>query len=204
MKAAGYTDATLRSDFVFNNLITRSLQSQLAPAVTADEIQAVYNQQKDQFRQIMVEHILFAVSQTKTAAQALKQANDTLAQLKAGANFATLAKKLSDDPGTKSTGGKIEQWLNVSDQNLDQAFAQAAWAAPIGKLTGPVRSSFGYHIIVTLKKRIQPLSEVGTQIQTNLENQVGTRAITDLTCCRPTHVSVYSTWSPACRPITVT
>src|SRR5438477_225510 len=102
VKAAGYTDATLRSDFVFNNLITRSLQSQLAPAVTADEIRAVYNQQKDQFRQIMVEHILFAVSQTKTAAQALKQANDTLAQLKAGANFATLAKKLSDDPGTQS------------------------------------------------------------------------------------------------------
>ena len=179
VKAAGYTDATLRSDFVFNNLITRSLQSQLAPPVTADEVQTVYNQQKAQFRQIKVEHILFAVSQTKTAAQALKQANDTLAQLKAGANFATLAKKLSDDPGTKSTGGKIEQWLNVSDQNLDQAFAQAAWAAPIGKLTGPVRSAFGYHIIITLEKRYQPLAEVSSTIKSNLEQQVGTRVLAD-------------------------
>jgi parvulin-like peptidyl-prolyl isomerase len=190
VKAAGYTMATLRSDFLFNNLITQSLQTELAPPVTADQVQTVYNHEKDQFRQIKVEHILFAVSATKTAAQALKQANDTLAQLKAGADFATLAKKLSDDPGTKSTGGKIAQWLNVSDQNLDQAFAQAAWSAPIGKLTGPVRSSFGYHIIITLQKRYEPLTDVvsttgGTpvtladQIKSNLEQQVGTQAIAD-------------------------
>jgi foldase protein PrsA len=179
VKAAGYTVSTLRSDFIFNNLITQSLQSQLAPPVTADQIQAVYTAQQQQFRQVMVEHILFQVGSTKTDAQALKQANAALAQLKAGADFATVAKKVSDDTGTKAAGGKIAQWLNISDQNLDQTFAQAAWAAPIGKLTGPIRSSFGYHIIVTLKKRIQPLSEVEATIRSNLENQVGTRVITD-------------------------
>jgi parvulin-like peptidyl-prolyl isomerase len=178
VKAAGYTLSTLRSDFVFNNLITRSLQKQLAPPVTADQVQAVYTAQREQFRQVMVEHILFQVGTSKTDAQALKQANAALAQLKAGANFAALAKKVSDDPG-KANGGKIAQWLTVSDPNLDQSFARAAWAAPIGKLTGPVRSSFGYHIIVTLKKRIQPLSEVEATIRTNLETQVGTRAMTD-------------------------
>ena len=189
VRAAGYTLATLRSDFVFNNLITRSLQTELAPPVTADQIQAVYNQEKSQFRQIKVKHILFAVSATKTSAQALKQANDTLAQLKNGADFATLAKKLTDDPGTKATGGVIAQWLNVSDQNLDQAFANAAWNATVGKLTGPVRSAFGYHIIVTLQKRYEPLTDViqtasgsitlADQIKQNLEQQSGTRAITD-------------------------
>jgi len=179
VKAAGYTMSTLRSDFLFNNLITQSLQTQLAPAVTAEQVQAVYTAQREQFRQVMVEHILFAVSASKTEAQALKQANDALAQLKAGADFAALAKKLSDDPGSKANGGKIDQWLTVSDPNLDQAFAAAAWAAPIGKVTGPVKSSFGYHIIVTLKKRIQPLSEVEATIRQTLENQVGTRAITD-------------------------
>ena len=190
VKAAGYTTATLRSDFIFNNLITRSLQTELAPPVTDDQVQAVYNQEKSQFRQIKVKHILFAVSATKTDAQALKQAKDALAQLKNGADFATLAKKLTDDPGTKATGGTIEQWLTVSDQNLDQAFANAAWKAPIGKLTGPVRSAFGYHIIVTLQKRYEPLTDVvptssgaavtlADQIKSNLEQQVGTRAITD-------------------------
>lgn len=179
VKAAGYTMATLRSDFLFNNLITQSLQKQLVPPVTAEEVQRVYDVQKQQFRQVMVEHILFAVSATKSQAQALKQANAALAELKAGADFSTVAKKESDDTGSKANGGKIDQWLTVSDPNLDQAFANAAWAAPIGKLTGPVRSSFGYHIIVTLKKRIQPLSELEAQIRSNLESQVGTRAITD-------------------------
>ena len=62
---------------------------------------------------------------------------------------------------------------------LDQAFAQAAWAAPIGKLTGPVRSAFGYHIIITLAKRYQPLAEVSSTIKSNLEQQVGTRVLAD-------------------------
>jgi foldase protein PrsA len=179
VKAAGYTAATLRSDFLFNNLITRSLQAVLGPPVTDEQVQAVYNQQKSQFRQIKVKHILFAVSATKTAVQALNEANDALAQLKNGADFAALAKKVSDDPGTKAAGGVIAQWLDVSDQRLDQAFANAAWNAPVGKLTGPVRSAFGYHIIVTLAKRYQPLSEVAPTIKANLEQQVGTRAITD-------------------------
>ena len=179
VKAAGYTMTTLRTDFLFNNLITQSLQSELAPPITADQVQAVYNQEKAQFRQVKVEHILFAVSATKTASQALKEAQSALAQLKAGASFAALAKKLTDDPGTKSTGGKIDQWLTVSDPNLDQAFANAAWNAPVGKLTGPVRSAFGYHIIVTLQKRYQPLAEVEAQIKSNLEQQVGTRVIAD-------------------------
>jgi foldase protein PrsA len=206
VKAAGYTLSTLRSDFLFNNLITQSLQTQLAPPVTADQVQTVYKAQQQQFRQVMVEHILFQVGASKTAAQALKQANAALAQLKAGANFAALAKKVSDDSGSKATGGKIAQWLNVSDPNLDQAFAQAAWAAPIGKLTGPVRSSFGYHIIVSLKKRIQPLSEVEATIRSNLENQVGTRVITDFVTALVKKAKIvvnprYGDWNAATQSI---
>jgi parvulin-like peptidyl-prolyl isomerase len=136
----------------------------------------------------------------------LKQATDTLAQLKAGANFAALAKKLTDDPGTKATGGKIEQWLNVSDQNLDQAFANAAWNAPVGKLTGPVRSAFGYHIIVTLQKRYQPLDEVADQIKANLQQQVGTRAIADFVTALVKKAKIvinprYGDWDPATQSI---
>ena len=204
--AAGYTAATLRSDFIFNNLITRSLETELAPPVTADQVQTVYDREKSQFRQIKVKHILFAVSATKTAVQALKQANDTLAQLKKGADFATLAKKLSDDPGTKATGGAIAQWLTVSDQNLDQSFANAAWNAPVGKLTGPVRSAFGYHIIVTLEKRYQPLAEVSAQIKASLAQQVGTRAITDFvtTLVKKSKIKInprYGDWDAATQSI---
>ena len=206
VKAAGYTSATLRTDFIFNNLITRSLQAELAPPVTAAQVQAVYNGEKSQFEQIKVKHILFAVGTTRTDAQAKKAADDALAQLKNGADFATLAKKLSDDNGTKATGGVIPQWLNVSDQNLDQNFAKAAWNAPVGELTGPVRSQFGYHIIVTLAKRYQPLAEVGPQIKSNLEQQVGTRAITDFITALVKKAKIkinprYGDWDPATQSI---
>ena len=174
---SGYTLATLRTDFIYNRLITNRLESELAPPPTADQIAAVYKQQSAQFRQVMVKHILFAVSAGTTDAQALKKANDALAQLKAGADFATLAKKLSDDPGSKSSGGVLQGWIPVAQ--LDQSFGAAAWAAPIGKLTGPVRSQFGYHIIVTLKKRIQPLAEVEAQIKQSLEGQAGPQALSD-------------------------
>src|SRR5438552_283604 len=85
VKAAGYTLATLRSDFIYNNLITQSLQKALAPPVTDEQVRQVYEQQREQFRQIMVEHILFQVGATKTDAQALKQANAALALRKAEA-----------------------------------------------------------------------------------------------------------------------
>jgi parvulin-like peptidyl-prolyl isomerase len=178
LKAAGLTLAGLR-DQLKNKLVADRLKAALAPPVTDDQVRQVYEHEQVQFQQIMVEHILFQVSPTKTDAQALKQAKDALAQLKAGANFATLAKKLSDDTGSKATGGKIDQWLSVADPNLDQSFARAAEAAPIGKLTGPVRSQFGYHIIVTLKKRTQPLAEVQDSIRTQLEGQAGQTELAD-------------------------
>lgn len=176
VRGSGYTLQTLRTDFIYNRLITNKLEGELAPPVTADEIENVYKQESAQFRQIQVKHILFAVQGTTTDAEALKKANDALAKLKAGADFATLAKQ-SDDPGSKNTGGVLQGWISVSQ--LDQAFGAAAWAAPIGKLTGPVRSQFGYHIIVTLKKRVQPLAEVQDQIKQNLEQQVGPQALSD-------------------------
>ncbi|MGZ4120865.1 MAG: peptidylprolyl isomerase [Actinomycetota bacterium] len=178
LKAAGLTLPTLR-ERIKSQLIAEKLRAALATPITADEVRTVYEREKDQFRQLKVEHILFQVSGTKTDAQALKQAKDVLAQLKAGADFATLAKKLSDDQGTKAAGGKIDQWLTVADPNLDQTFAQAAWAATIGKPTNPVRSQFGYHIIVTLAKRIQPFSEVEPTLRQQLESQAGDRALTD-------------------------
>jgi hypothetical protein len=74
-------------------------------------------------------------------------------------------------------------------------------------VTGPVKSSFGYHIIVTLKKRIQPLSEVEATIRQTLENQVGTRAITDFVTALVKKATIvvnprYGDWDAATQSIT--
>jgi foldase protein PrsA len=178
LRQAGLTLSGLR-DQLESQMIADRLSSSLATTVTQADVADVYKRERAQFEQVKVKHILIAVQGKTTDAIALNKAKDILAQLKAGADFATLAKKFSDDTGSKATGGTIPDWLSVADPQLDQAFAQAAWAAPVGKLTGPVRSAFGYHIIVTLQKRVQPLSEVGPGIKTQLETQSKDRALAD-------------------------
>ena len=87
------------------------------PQVTDAEVQAYYNQHQDQYQvkdQVKVRHILIAVPQgadAKTDAAAKAKAEDLLKQIKSGGNFAELASKNSDDPGSKTQGGELG-WLD--------------------------------------------------------------------------------------------
>ncbi|HEX9138762.1 MAG TPA: peptidyl-prolyl cis-trans isomerase [Steroidobacteraceae bacterium] len=84
-------------------------------------------------------------SDTAADAAALKKAQDVLAQLKAGADFATLAKKYSDDPGSAARGGDMGSFARATLG--DKAFGDALFALHAGELSAPVKSQFGYHII---------------------------------------------------------
>ncbi len=80
------------------------------PQVTDADVQAYYNAHQDQYQvkeQVKVRHILIAVpagADAKTDAAAKAKAEDILKQIKAGGNFAELAEKNSDDPGSKDAG----------------------------------------------------------------------------------------------------
>jgi len=73
-----------------------------------------------------------------------KEANDVLAQLKSGADFADLARKLSEDTGSAESGGD----LGFSGRDAFVApFAEAVFAMTQGELRGPVKTEFGFHVI---------------------------------------------------------
>ena len=120
------------------------------PQVSDAEIQAYYNAHQDQFKvpeEVHTRHILITVAKgadaaTENAAKA--KAQDVLKQLQGGAKFADLAKKYSDDPGSKDQGGELPM---MPTSNLDPTFAKAAMALNPGQTSGLVRSQFGYHII---------------------------------------------------------
>ena len=80
-------------------------------------------------------------------AAAKAKAEDVLKQMKAGGNFAELAKKYSDDPGSKDKGGELPM---IPTAQLDPAYAKAAMALKPGQTSDLVRSQFGYHIIQTI------------------------------------------------------
>ena len=108
-------------------------------------------------------------------------AKSVLADLKKGAKFEDIASKRSLDEGTKSRGGDLD-W-NVPS-NFDKAFADAMVKLEKGKMTEtPVRSRFGYHII--LLEDVRPvnfpaLAQVKTQIQQRLSQQRVETLIRDL------------------------
>lgn len=121
--------------------------------------------------QIKVRHILLPKTEEGRA-----KASALLKQLKEGADFATLAKEHSTDPGSGSRGGDLGL---VGRGRMVPPFEQAAFAlAQPGDLSEVVESGFGYHIIRLDEKqpdRIAPFSEV----KAGLKNEVITKAKND-------------------------
>jgi peptidyl-prolyl cis-trans isomerase D len=125
------------------------------PPVSDADVQAYYNAHQADYKtpeQVKTRHILITVpkgADAKTDAAAKAKADDLLKQIKGGANFAELAKKNSEDPGSKDQGGELPM---MATSGLDPAYAKAAMALAPGQTSPVVRSSFGYHIIQTEAK----------------------------------------------------
>ncbi|MFN3412589.1 MAG: peptidyl-prolyl cis-trans isomerase [Thermoanaerobaculum sp.] len=85
-----------------------------------------------------------------------------------GANFAALAREFSEDPGSKESGGDLG-WFERG--RMVKEFEEAVFAMQPGEVKGPVRSQFGYHIILLEGKRParqKPLAEVRDVIRFKL------------------------------------
>jgi peptidyl-prolyl cis-trans isomerase D len=149
-----------------------------AKATPSDaDVQAYYSAHQDQYKvpeEVQTRHILISAAKgadSKTDAAAKAKAEDVLKQLKAGGNFADLAKKYSEDPGSKDKGGELPM---IATAQLDPAYAKAAMALNPGQTSDLVRSQFGYHIIQTIAKdeaHAKALAEVKPQIAEQLANQ---------------------------------
>jgi foldase protein PrsA len=122
-----------------------------------------YDKNKESFKidEVTASHIL-----VKDEAQA----KDILAKLKAGGNFAELAKQYSIDPGSKDKGGSLGTF---GRGEMVTEFENAAFALKPGELSDVVKSKFGYHIIkVTDKKQgTKTFDESKESIISTLVNQ---------------------------------
>jgi peptidyl-prolyl cis-trans isomerase D len=125
--------------------------------------------------QVKVRHILIKEptgADAKTDAEAKAKAEDVLKQVRAGGNFAELAKKYSDDPGSKDQGGDlgfIQHGLTVPE------FDKAAFALNPGQTSDLVKTQYGYHIIQSEEKQTahtKPLAEVKPEIVATLSNEL--------------------------------
>jgi peptidyl-prolyl cis-trans isomerase D len=146
------------------------------PQPTQQEIKAYFTQHQSEYstpEQARSRHILIKVdagADAKTDAAAKAKAEDLLKQIKAGGNFADLAKKNSDDPGSKDSGGELPF---AQHGTMVPEFDKAIFTQKIGD-TEIVKSQFGYHIVQVEERKpahAQDLSEVLPTIQATLIRQ---------------------------------
>jgi peptidyl-prolyl cis-trans isomerase D len=98
----------------------------------------------DQKQKVRVRHILAKVAEGQDDAAAKKKIADAQARLAKGEDFGKVAEALSDDTASKPRGGELGF---VSEGLFDDAFAKAALALQKGKVSEPVRSAAGWHLI---------------------------------------------------------
>jgi peptidyl-prolyl cis-trans isomerase D len=120
--------------------------------------------------QVHVQHILFkTVGQTDALVEETKKkAEDVLKQAKKGAKFDELAKKYSEDPGSKDKGGDLG-WIRQG-QTVPE-FEKTAFSLAPGQISDLVKTQYGFHIIKVLEKQnahTKPFEEVKDSIRTPL------------------------------------
>ncbi len=130
--------------------------------ITDDEIDQYY--QETVVGDMLVRHILIKpvtntsmTTDEKAAAEeeALAKAKEVITKLKNGEDFAELAKQYSEDEGTKENGGSLG-YIN-RNSNMVEEFMDAAISLEVGKYTvEPVKSSYGYHIILKEEQKDKP------------------------------------------------
>jgi parvulin-like peptidyl-prolyl isomerase len=140
--------------------------------VSDKEIESYYSTHKSQYGQPESRDVRHILVQKKALADQL------YAQLKAGANFAALAKRYSKDPGSASNGGK----LTISKGQTVPEFDKTAFALKKGVVSKPVKTQYGYHIIQALSDikpaKTTPLKNVKDSIEQQLEQQQKNEAMT--------------------------
>ena len=156
-------------------------QARQTVAVPQADIQRYYNDNSQQYttpERVRASHILLNTG-GKDEAAVRKQAEELLAKIKAGANFAELAKKYSEDPGSKEKGGDLDFFPRGQ---MVPEFEQAAFSLQPGQVSDLVKTQYGFHIIKVVEKQAgstQTLDQVRAQIQQTLAAQIADRQITD-------------------------
>jgi peptidyl-prolyl cis-trans isomerase C len=150
----------------------------------AAAIQAYYNSHKAEWDTVKGRHILirFKGSQVPlklnqkdlTEDEALAKAKELRAQIVAGAKFADVAQKESDDTGSGANGGDLGEF---SKGQMVPEFDKAAFAQPIGVVGEPVRTAFGYHIILIEARLTKSLDDAKPEIETKMKPELANQGL---------------------------
>ena len=164
-----------------DSVLATALQRQVANEVKPDDaaMHSYYDAHKSQFEQVKASHILIRYKGSQvpirpnekdlTEEEALAKAQDLEKQLSSGGDFAAIAKANSDDVGTATNGGALPPF---SRGQMVPEFENAVFSQEVGKVSGPVKTKYGYHIIKVEERTSKTFDEAKPEIEKEMKPQL--------------------------------
>ncbi|MEO6848339.1 MAG: peptidylprolyl isomerase [Chthoniobacterales bacterium] len=158
LKSIGQNPASVQKEIKMALQWRKWMNGKIAGKDTVDEkdAHAYYDAHIKDFQHpdmVRASHILIVVpkdASKEVTQQKEAEAQKALARVKGGEDFATVAKEVSEDPGSKQTGGDLNFFKK---EDMIPEFANAAFSQKVGDIGGPVQTKFGYHIIKVTDKK---------------------------------------------------
>jgi peptidyl-prolyl cis-trans isomerase C len=171
-----------RDELLASNTFTKLNES---VAVTDEMVKQYYDTHQVEFDTVRASHILIRFKGSPvpmkpgqkdlTEEQALEKANAILKELAAGGDFQAIARRDSDDGGSGAYGGDLGSFTRG---RMVPSFEEVAFKLPVGQLSPPVKTTFGYHIIkVTQPREAKSLEQAKPDIEKKLKPESAMRAM---------------------------
>ena len=172
-----------RAAFARNKVLMESLlQGEGKRAINDQALHKVYDdaiKQMGDEEEVRARHILFRVANPtdeKASKEAEAKIKAVVERLNKGEDFATLAKELTEDPAGKQDGGDLGYF--TKDQMVPE-FSAVAFKLDKGKVSEPIKTQFGWHVLKVEDKRMRQPPEFD-KVKEQLENYVVRKAQVDL------------------------
>lgn len=172
----------LQREGALANLFAQHLTETNKPA--GEQAEAWYAAHQRDYETATARHILIRFQGSRvplkpdqkdlTDAEALARTQALRERLVKGEDFAALAKAESDDTGSGAQGGDLGSF---GHGRMVPVFEDAAFSLPIGELSQPVKSPFGYHLIQVQARSVDPLEKVKPEIEKKLQSEAAQKAM---------------------------
>lgn len=170
-----------------DNILATTLFQELLDTNTPAEadLQKFYDGHKADYESAAARHILVRFKGSRvpvregakdlTEEEALAKAKEIRERIVKGEDFAAVAKAESDDTGSGAQGGSLGEF---GRGRMVQVFEEAVFSQPVGQVSEPVKSQFGYHLIQVEKRETKPFASVREEIEQKQKPEAA-RAVAD-------------------------
>jgi parvulin-like peptidyl-prolyl isomerase len=179
----------IQSLFESANILANMTYEEIAKKSKLDEadVRKYFEAHKAEFEQVRARHILIRAQGSPSPVspgqkdlsdeEALAKAQDLRKRIQAGEDFAQLARQESDDAGSGANGGDLGSFHHGQ---MVPSFEEAAFALPVGDLSQPVKSPFGYHLIKVESKESKSFEDVRPELERRMRPEQAQKTFEEL------------------------